>query len=171
MKCYAVFTSGRELDIDKGTYEELTKRIANGRTKGWYTIKHGVSMGCTINIETLASVEMILTEKERKAIEARAEAARKAREAKIVNEAVNTGKRMAGSYEQDPMTCPVNHAKIGTDVEPNIEVRYYMTDQDIKMFVPVCTLCGWIGKVVKPASLEKAYGVLPDEVKPLVAKD
>lgn len=171
MKCYAVFTSGRELEIDEGTYNELTTRINNGRTKGWYKVKHGMSMGCTLNIETLASVEMILTDKERKAIEAKEEAARKARESMIANEQAFTGKRMIGSFTHDPLTCPINHNKIGKDLEPNIDVRYYMTDQDIKHYVPTCSMCGWIGQIVKPASLERTYGIKPEEVEPLIKED
>lgn len=162
MKCYAVFSSGRELDIDKGTYVELIRRIDNGRTKGWYRIKHGPSIGCTLNIESLSSVEMVLTDKERKALEAEQEAGRKERIAKVRNEEKYTGKRMEGSFTHDPQTCPIYH---GNFKEANIEPRYYMTDQDIKCYVPICTMCGWIGNLVKPAAVKNTFGIEPDDIK------
>lgn len=167
MKCYAVFTSGRELEVDKETYTELTNRINNGRTKGWYMIKHGPGTGCTMNIESLSSVEMVLTDKERKELEDQAKAQLDERLAKLKNKELYTGKRMAGSFSYDPQTCPINHAKYGKDKEPNVEVRYYMSDQDVKRYIPICTMCGWVGNLIKPAQVKNMYGVKVDDVPEL----
>ena len=171
MKFYAVFSNGRELDIDEGTYNELTRRIDNGKVKGWYKIKHGPGMGCTVNIETLSSVEMVMTDKERKDLEDAAQKELNERLAKLANQEAPTGRRAEGSFAYDPLTCPVNHAKAGKKGEPNIELRYYLTDQDIKHYAPHCTMCGWVGNLVKPAAIKKTYGITAEDVQPLYKED
>jgi len=171
MKFYAVFSNGRELDIDEGTYQELTRRIDNGKVKGWYKIKHGPSMGCTVNIESLSSVEMIMTDKEREALEAKEKKALDERLAKLENKEVSSKRRAEGSFSYEPDVCPINHAKAGKKGEPNIEIRYYTTDQDIKHYAPFCTMCGWVGPIVKPAALKNTFGIKAEDVQPLYKED
>lgn len=166
MKHFISFSSGRELEIDKGTFDEISRRIATGKQAGWYTIKHGPSIGCSINFNTIASVEVQMTEKERRDIEAKAAAAKAARVNAIKNQDVETGQRIVGSFEHDPRTCPVDHTGMGTNKPANIEVRVLTTEQGTKQYFPICTMCGWRGKLVKPASLENTYGIEPDNVKP-----
>jgi len=171
MKFYAVFSNGRELDIDDGTYKELTRRIDNGKVKGWYKIKQGPSMGCTVNIESLSSVEMVMTDAERKAAEEKNKKDLEERLAKLENKAVSSNRRAEGSFSYEPDTCPINHAKAGKKGEPNIEIRYYTTDQDIKHYAPFCTMCGWVGPIVKPAAIKNTFGIKAEDVQPLYKED
>jgi hypothetical protein len=165
MKYCISFSSGRELETDQGTFTELTTRVSNGRHAGWYTIKHGPNMGCSFNFTTIASIEVIMSDKERKEIERKKEQERLARQAKIQNAELNMDDVIQGSFEHSPKTCPINHAIVGTDVPANIKVMYRETDRGTKQYFPTCTMCGWRGRLVKPAALVNSYGIEPGDVE------
>ena len=162
-------TNGRELQIDEATFKKIDKRILNGRLRGFYTMPSGPTQGTSVNLEHVASVEIKMTDKERKALEAKKEAERKARLAQIANAedtSLNNQKTVKGEFEFDPKTCPINHRAVGDARATEVDVRFTMSDTGVKRYFPVCNKCGWRGTLVKPASLMNTYGIEADEVLP-----
>jgi len=152
MQYNVTLVGGKTFEVDENTYNKLTGRVKSGRVNGFYTVESGVSKGTSFHFPHIASIEIAYSDDE--LLEMERETASK----KLGN--------VPKSFTNDKDVCPVNHEGIGSDKAPNVNVRFLITDRGTKQYFPVCDLCGWRGKLVKPAALENTYGIKVSEVLP-----